>query len=56
MKQLTLTRMRGDCSDTPMPIWKDLIASLVLSGWEIYGDEEKIVFTLGDEDEVSEIK
>lgn len=36
--------------------WKELISILVLCGYQVYGDEEKIVFKLGDGDIVQEVK
>ncbi len=38
--------------------WKDLISALVLAGYEIYGDEDKIIFRLGvgDGDNIKEIE
>lgn len=36
--------------------WKDLISALVLVGYEVYGDEGKIVFTLGNGDSIQEIE
>ena len=51
-----MLRERGDCTDTPLPLWKDLITGLVLSGYEVYGDEERIVFCLGHDDSVKDIK
>ena len=55
MKQVTMLRERGDCTDTPLPLWKDLITGLVLSGYEVYGDEERVVFCLGCDDSVKDI-
>jgi len=34
--------------------WKDLISALVLVGYEVYGDEGKIRFELGDGDSIQE--
>jgi len=34
--------------------WKDLISALVLVGYEVYGDEGKISFRLGDGDSIEE--
>jgi len=35
--------------------WKDLIASLVLAGFEVYGDEGTIKFVLGSGESIEEI-
>ena len=35
--------------------WKDLISALVLVGFEVYGDEGKISFVLGDGESIEEI-
>ena len=32
--------------------WKELISALVLVGYEVYADEDKLVFTLGHDDQV----
>lgn len=34
--------------------WKSLISSLVMCGYEVYGDKKRIVFTLGSDDSVKE--
>lgn len=36
--------------------WKDLISALVLSGFEVYGDEGKISFVTGDGEIVEKIE
>ena len=53
MKQITITRWNG-VGEIPDKRWKELISALVLSGYEVYGDEERIVFILGHEDEVND--
>lgn len=53
MKQVTIFRWTGD-DDVPREAWKDLISALVLSGYEVYGDETRIVFDLGADDMVKE--
>jgi hypothetical protein len=53
--QLTISRYT-DVNQTSRDNWKDLISSLVLAGYEVYGDEEKIVFEIGGNDEIKEIK
>ena len=34
--------------------WKDLISALVLVGYEVYGDEGTIHFTMGEGDAIEE--
>ena len=53
--QLTISRWSGT-GEVSRKAWKDLISSLVLTGYEVYGDEDKIIFTLGDDDSVKEIE
>lgn len=53
-KQIKLTRYTG-LGDLSRETWKDLIAALVLAGYEVYGDEENIIFDLGDGDEVKDV-
>ena len=53
--QITIDRFCGD-KDLPKENWKDLISSLVLAGYEVYGDDEKIVFLLGYDDKYKEIE
>jgi len=53
MKQITISRYHSD-EDAKDQRWKELISALVLVGYEVYGDEDKIVFTLGHGDEVTE--
>lgn len=36
--------------------WKDLISALVLVGFEVYGDEGKISFVLGDGESIEEVE
>jgi len=55
MKQLTIDRWSG-VERVPKENWKDLISSLVLCGYEVYGDNDRIVFNLGNDDMVKEIK
>lgn len=52
--KLTIDRFTGE-GDIPKENWKDLISSLVLCGYEVYGDDEKIIFNLGCDDIVEEI-
>ena len=53
-KQLQLSRFR-DIEDIPLNLWKDAISAIVLLGYEVYADEEKIVFTLGNDDVVKDV-
>ena len=54
-KQITIDRWSG-VEELSREAWKDLISALVLSGYEVYGDEGKIIFTLGNGDVVQDIK
>ena len=54
-KQITIDRWTGT-EEMSREAWKDLISALVLSGYEVYGDEGKIVFTLGNGDSIQEVK
>ena len=53
--QITIDRYSGD-GQVARDNWKDLISALVLAGYEVYGDDDKIVFKLGDDDKIDEIK
>ena len=53
MKQITITRWHGS-GKIERKNWKELISSLALAGYEIYADEENIVFTLGEDDQIKE--
>lgn len=53
-KEIKIDRWAG-VEETSRETWKDLISALVLCGYEVSGDESKIVFTLGDGDTVKEI-
>jgi len=53
--QIKIDRCTG-IEDVPIQHWKDLISSLVLCGYEVYGDTEQIVFNTGCDDIVKEIK
>lgn len=55
MYEITLSRFTGE-GNVSRESWKDLIAALALCGYELYADEEKIVFKQGNDDEVKEIK
>lgn len=54
MKQITIDRWTN-LEQIERQNWKDLISALVLAGYEVYADEGKIVFTLGDNDTVEDI-
>ena len=51
MQEITIDRWSGT-EKVSRESWKDLISSLVLVGYEVYGDEDKITFALGEEDSV----
>jgi len=53
--QVTISRHSG-LGEVSRENWKDLISSLVLAGYEVYGDEEQVIFTLSDDDTVKEIE
>ena len=53
--QITISRYNG-CDEVCKEDWKNLISSLVLAGYEIYGDNEIIVFTLGHDDKIKIIE
>jgi len=54
MHKITIERYVGE-ANLSREGWKDLISALVLSGYEVYGDEDKLTFTLGDGDTVEEL-
>lgn len=54
-KRITIDRYSG-LEEVSREAWKDLISALVLVGYEVYGDVEKISFVLGDGDSIEEIK
>ena len=45
-----------DLGEVARENWKDLISSLVLAGYEIYADEDFIVFESGSDDVVTLIE
>ena len=49
--QITISRLT-DASSVPDNRWKELVSALVLAGYEVHADEEKIVFELGGFDHV----
>jgi hypothetical protein len=53
--QITISRFSGD-SEVSKENWKDLISALVLAGYEIYGDDDKIVYKLGNDDILEEVE
>lgn len=53
--RITIGRWAGE-GDASRDNWKDLISSLVLCGFEVYADEEKIVFKTGEDEKVEEIE
>lgn len=57
IKQYKLTIDRyTDEGKTPKSNWKNLISALVLVGYEVYGDNKQITFTLGCTDIIEEVK
>ena len=54
MKQIKISRWLGDGANVSKENWKDLISALCLSGYEVYADEDYIVFTLSSDDEIKE--
>ena len=55
MKQIKINRWHAT-GEVSMQHWKDLISSLALCGYEIYADDDNIVFTLGCDDSVKEVE
>ena len=55
MKRIKIDRWSG-AEKVSKENWKDLISALVLVGYEVYGDDERITFVLGDGDIVEEIE
>lgn len=55
MKQITIDRFNG-VEDVSKENWKDLISALVLTGYEVYGDDTEITFKLGSDDVVKEVE
>jgi hypothetical protein len=53
--QITISRYTAEDRCT-RENWKDLISSLALCGFEVYADEERIVFETGGDEKVKEIK
>jgi hypothetical protein len=51
--KITMSRFSG-IEDTPIAVWKDLISSLVLCGYEVYGTLDEITFVLGVDDKWEE--
>jgi hypothetical protein len=51
---IKISREKGDGTKVPSARWKELIASLVLSGFNVYGGEEEIHFELGNDDGIIE--
>ena len=54
MKRIIISRWTFE--EVPMEHWKELISALVMVGYSVYGDDDRIVFTLGDDDIVKEIE
>lgn len=53
--QITISRFSGD-SEVSKENWKGLISALVLVGYEVYGDDNKIVYKLGNDDTLEEVE
>ena len=53
MKKLIIDRYSG-IDEISRETWKDLISALVLVGYEVYGDEDKIIIKLGNDDVIEE--
>jgi len=53
--KINIDRWSG-CEEVSREAWKDLIAALVLVGFEVYGDEGKISFVLGDGESIEEVE
>lgn len=52
--KLKINRWMGE-GEVPKEDWKNLISSLVLAGYEVYGSNEEIVVKLGYDDKIEEI-
>lgn len=50
MTKITLSRYLGDGTKVITENWKDLISALCLCGYEVYIQDENIIFKLGGED------
>jgi len=55
MKQITIDRWSGE-HELSREAWKDLISALVLAGFEVYGNEDRISFKLGEGESIEEIE
>lgn len=53
MKKLRISRYSG-AMDVELREWRDLIAALVMVGYEVYADKDAITFSLSDCDEIIE--
>ena len=51
--EITISRFSGD-DLVSKEDWKDLISALVLAGYKVYGDNDKIVYKLGYDDTLKE--
>ena len=52
MTTIEINRFTG-AEDVSMHVWQGLIAHLVLAGYEVSADEERITFKLGHDDKVT---
>jgi hypothetical protein len=53
--QIKVSRFSGD-AELSKENWKDLISALVLAGYEVHGDDYRIIYNLGYDDELREIE
>lgn len=53
--RITIDRFSGT-DEITKENWKDLISALVLCGFEVYGDDGKIMFETGNGEVVEKIK
>ena len=54
MKQITISRWAGE-GNVSRETWKELISALALAGYEVYADEKNIVFTLSEDDKITDV-
>lgn len=52
-RQITISRYSAE--RVRRKSWKDLIFALVMCGYEVYADEDRVVFELGNGDEYKEV-
>ena len=54
MKRITISRWSG-LDKVSTERWEKAISALVLLGYSVYADEEKLVFTLGCDDSIEDV-